>query len=200
MLEPLSVGVYACEKSRVSLGSKVLVMGAGPVGLVTLLAAKASGASKVVIVDMVATRLKLAVQIGADLALTAEEATPETIVAAFGGLGPDVAIDCVGREETFRTAIYSLKPGGVCTLVGMAQNDMKVPMLDIVGRKEIDIKGVFRYRNTWPKTLALVASGRINVAPLITHRYTIEEAVEAFEHSMSMRDGAVKVMICMGAN
>lgn len=198
LLEPLSVGVHACRRAEVGLGSEVLILGAGPIGLVTLLVAKSMGASKIVITDLVQQRLDVAKELGATHTLlmdkndTAEMAAKkvERMLCSM----PNKSIDCCGAEVTVRMAIFATRPGGCCVIVGMGAAETKVPLINALAR-EVDIRGVFRYCNDYPAALALVSSGNINVKRLVTHHFDITETHKAFETSRKGLDNAIKVMI-----
>ncbi|XP_029043566.1 sorbitol dehydrogenase-like [Osmia bicornis bicornis] len=198
LLEPLSVGVHACKRANISIGSKVLILGAGPIGLVTLLVAKAMGASKIVITDLVQNRLNMAKKLGADATLLIKPEYAEADVVAkihqlFGGDQPDRTIDASGAQSSIRLAILATKSGGVAVMVGMGAAEVQIPLINALVR-EVDIRGVFRYANDYSDALDLLATNKIDVKPLITHNYKIEETVEAFETSKSGQ-GVIKVMI-----
>lgn len=198
LLEPLSVGVHACRRANVQLGSVVLVLGAGPIGLVTLIAAKAMGASKVLITDLLDDRLVVAKNLGANYTLKIEKGVSEEelvkqIHAALG-CAPDKTVDCSGAEATNRLAILATRNGGCAVLVGNGPLNVKVPLINALSR-EVDIRGVFRYCNDYPLALALVASGIADVKPLITHHFDITETKDAFNTSRHGLGGAIKVMI-----
>ncbi|KAG8233802.1 hypothetical protein J437_LFUL008022 [Ladona fulva] len=198
LLEPLSVGVHACRQANVTLGSTILVTGAGPIGLVSVIAAKAMGASKVIITDMVPYRLELAKSIGADGVLLiekndSEKALVEKVTSAFGG-SPTVCIECSGAESCIRLSILAVKSGGTIVLVGLGPPEVKVPLVNACTR-EVEIKGVFRYANDYPLALELVASGKVDVKKLITHNYKLEETLQAYETAKTGQGNPVKVMI-----
>lgn len=204
LLEPLSVGVHACRRADVGAGATVLILGAGPIGLVTLLVARAMGAAKIVITDMLPNRLEVAKRLGADETLLVERGVEELEnvrrVKLLLPEGPDRTIDCSGAEATARLAILATRPGGVVVLVGLGTAEVKLPMSSALFR-EVDVRGVFRYCNDYPTALALVASGRLNVKPLITHHFDITETAKAFETSRHGLGGAIKVMIhCTARN
>ncbi|KAH9647305.1 Sorbitol dehydrogenase [Citrus sinensis] len=199
MCEPLSVGLHACRRANIGPETNVLIMGAGPIGLVTMLGARAFGAPRIVIVDVDDYRLSVAKELGADnivkvstnLQDIAEEV--EKIQKAMG-TGIDVSFDCAGFNKTMSTALSATRAGGKVCLVGMGHLEMTVPLTPAAAR-EVDVVGVFRYKNTWPLCLEFLRSGKIDVKPLITHRFGFsqKEVEEAFE--TSARGGtAIKVM------
>ncbi|XP_053969351.1 sorbitol dehydrogenase-like [Anastrepha ludens] len=198
LLEPLSVGVHACRRAGVGLGSKVLVLGAGPIGLVTLLSAQAMGAEQIFITDLVQQRLDVAKELGATHTLlmnkddTAEETAKK--IHQIMGVEPDKTIDCCGAESTTRLSIFATRSGGCVVIVGMGAAEPKIPLINALAR-EVDIRGVFRYCNDYPAALSLVASGKVNVKRLITHHFDITETAKAFETARYGHGGAIKVMI-----
>ncbi|KAF4653801.1 hypothetical protein FOZ61_008673 [Perkinsus olseni] len=188
MCEPLSVAVYACEsKAEVKEGYKVVVFGAGPVGTMTAMVAHGVGASTVVVCDVDKARLEKVKGLCPQVEVldtsrlgTADEVAhhlKETI-----GSSADCAIDCSGAQPAVQTAIKVTKSGGVVCLVGMGAPDMTLPILNASVR-EVDVKGVFRYRNTYPTCIELISSKKVNVMPLITHKYafTNDDVLQAFE-------------------
>ena len=195
-LEPLSVGVHACKRAGIETGSNVLITGAGPIGLVTLLVSKAFGAASICITDINEKRLALAKKVGATHTLlirdgvTAEESAKE--VHRLMKCVPDRVVDCNGGEATLRLGILAIKNGGNMAVVGHGPSDVKIPIVNATAR-EVNIIGIFRYRNCYPISLELIASGKVDVKPLITHRFPLEKAVDAFE--MAKSGQGIKVMI-----
>ncbi|XP_065349064.1 sorbitol dehydrogenase-like [Cloeon dipterum] len=198
LLEPLSVGVHACRRADVRLGSTVLVTGAGPIGLVSLLSAKAMGATNVIITDIMQNRLDLAKELGADHTILLDKDSDETAIVkkihALLGKEPDKTIECSGAESSIRIAIQATKSGGVVVIVGMGKPNVTIPLVNALVR-EVDIRGVFRYANCYPLALEMIASGKVDVKKLITHNYTLEQTLEAFENAKTGAGGAVKIMI-----
>ncbi|RVW76637.1 Sorbitol dehydrogenase [Vitis vinifera] len=189
MCEPLSVGVHACRRADIGPESNVLVMGAGPIGLVTMLAARAFGAPRIVIVDVDDYRLSVAKDLGADEIVkvsTNIQDVAEEVVQIHKAMGArvDVSFDCAGFDKTMSTALSATSTGGKVCLVGMGHNEMTVPLTPAAAR-EVDVVGVFRYKNTWPICIEFLRSGKIDVKPLITHRFGFSqrEVEEAFETS-----------------
>lgn len=200
MCEPLSVGVHACRRANINPDTKVLIMGAGPIGLVTMLAARAFGAPKIIMADVDDQRLTFAKKLGADATIqvstSIQDANEEiTQINEAMGTSPDVSFDCVGFDKTMTTALSATRSGGKVCLVGLGQSSMMhIPLIPAAAR-EVDIIGIFRYRNTWPLCIELLRTGKIDVKPLITHRYKFnqQELEEAFETS-SQGGNAIKVM------
>lgn len=199
MLEPLSVSLAAMQRSGVQLGDPVLICGAGPIGLITLLCAQAAGACPIVITDIDEGRLAFAKTIVPSvIAYKVERKTPEEtgaeIVAAFGGIEPAVVLECTGVESSISGAIWAVKFGGKVFVIGVGKNDMNIPFMRCSVR-EIDLQFQYRYCNTWPRAIRLVQSGMIEMKKLVTHRYQLEDAVQAFETAADATTGAIKVQI-----
>nr|KAF6388994.1 sorbitol dehydrogenase [Myotis myotis] len=195
LIEPLSVGIHTCRRAGVTLGNKVFVCGAGPIGLVNLLVAKAMGAAQVVVTDLSASRLAKAKEAGADFVLQITNESPQEIASKVEGLlggKPEVTIECTGAEAAIQAGIYATCPGGTLMLVGLGSEMVNVPLVHAAIR-EVDIKGVFRYCNTWPMAISMLASKSVNVKSLVTHRFPLEKALEAFE--TSKKGLGLKVMI-----
>ncbi|KAF3795622.1 Sorbitol dehydrogenase [Nymphaea thermarum] len=199
MCEPLSVGVHACRRANAGPETNVLIMGAGPIGLVALLAARAFGAPQIAIVDVDEKRLAVAKSIGADFCVKittdvqdVDENVTRILEAMDGEI--DITFDCVGFTNTMSTALKATRAGGKVCLVGMGHNDMTVPLTPAAAR-EVDVIGVFRYKNTWPLCIEFLRSGKIDVKPLITHRFGFsqQDIEEAFETS-AKGGSAIKVM------
>lgn len=199
MCEPLSVGIHACRRANIGPETNVLIMGAGPIGLVTMLSARAFGAPRIVIVDVDDYRLSVAKELGADgvvkVSTNIQDVNSEVEkIHITMGTGVDVSFDCAGFSKTMSTALNATRPGGKVCLIGMGHNELTVPLTSAAAR-EVDVVGVFRYKNTWPLCLEFLRSGKIDVKPLITHRFGFsqKEVEEAFETS-GRGGSAIKVM------
>ncbi|XP_055353601.1 sorbitol dehydrogenase-like [Paramacrobiotus metropolitanus] len=195
LCEPLAIAVHSCRRAGIEIGHKVLVCGAGPIGLVNVLAARAMGASKIVITDVVEDRLKFAKELGADHTINVAGKNAKAVAALVEealGRHADCTIECSGFETSQAAAIYSTKSGGCVVLVGMGAMENKLPVMDALCR-EVDLRGSFRLLNCYPMALEMMASGRVDAKPLVTHRYALEQALDAFE---TARTGAgIKVII-----
>ncbi|MCJ1229626.1 L-arabinitol 4-dehydrogenase [Toensbergia leucococca] len=200
MLEPLSVALAAMERSGVRLGDPVLICGAGPIGLITLLCCRAAGAEPIVITDIDEGRLKFAKELipsvrtyKVERGVSAEDAASD-IVKTAGGIRLTIALECTGVESSVATAIWSVKFGGKVFIIGVGRPEMSVPFMRL-STQEIDLQYQYRYCNTWPRAIRLVESGVIDLRKLVTHRFDIEEAVKAFETAADPKTGAIKVLI-----
>lgn len=197
IIEPLAVGVHACRRAKVTLGSSVLICGAGPVGLVCLLSAKAMGATSILITDIKVNRLQTAKLMGADYTLLVKDETPEVLakkVAQVMGCMPEITLECSGVEDSIRTGIFGTRSGGVLMMVGIGAAEVKLPIVNAAVR-EVDIMGVYRYINCYPIAIDMIAKGLIDVKPLITHRFKFNEYKKAFETFKNGSDGAIKCII-----
>jgi len=193
ILEPLSVGVQACKRSHVAAGSHVLITGAGPVGLVCLLVAKASGATKVIVTDMMENRLEVAKKLGADAAFKSNDPDLYKKLAEFNPITQ--SLECSGADAALIQCIRATSPGGKIVSIGRGAKPMQnIPLFEAAD-KEIDICGSFRYHDTYPAALELIASGRLNVKPLVTHHFALQDCQKAFETAEVGKDGAIKVVI-----
>jgi len=116
------------------------------------------------------------------------------VEALLGGHKPDICIECSGIESSIRFGIFSTKSGGLLVLVGLGNPEVTLPIVNASVR-EVDIRGIFRYANCYPTAIAMVASGAVDVKPLITHRFNLEETLKAFETAKTGAGGAIKVII-----
>ncbi|KAI9270563.1 chaperonin 10-like protein [Phascolomyces articulosus] len=205
LIEPLSVGMYAIERANVKPADVVLVLGAGPVGLLTCAAAKAAGAGQVIVADLIPSRLEFAKTYNSDTQLLLErpqqgepniEYARRISAQILKTLGrrADTVLDCTGAETCVQMTVLLTKNGGSAVLVGLGASTQTLPVAEITGR-QVDVKGVFRYCNTYPRAISMLQKKHINVKPLITHTYPIESSQEAFLHATNGRDGAIKIQI-----
>jgi L-iditol 2-dehydrogenase len=170
LMEPLSVGIWACRKAGVSAGDRVLVTGAGPIGLLAMQVALAFGATQVEISDVNERRLELARRTGATRALRAGEDEPAEA---------DALIECSGHPAALQAGIAALRPAGTAVLVGMGPGESgEVPLALIQGR-ELWVTGTFRYANTYPTAIALAATGRVDLDAIITGHFGLEDTETA---------------------
>ncbi len=196
LVEPLSVGMHAARQGAVKLGDSVIILGCGCIGLVTLLAVKASGAAKIVAVDQFENRLETAKQFGATHVINAKtQDVAAEIDQLFGGMGSDLVFETAGAVPTIQQTPYFVKRGGTIVLVGTAAESEILYNFSQIMQKEISIKSVFRYRNLYPAAIAAISSGSIQVKPMITHRFTFEQTKEAFDTVVKDAKNVIKGVI-----
>lgn len=183
LLEPLSVGLWAAQRAGLSPGDEVLVTGAGPVGLLAACVARALGASNVTITDISEFRLGIARDFGFH-AKRAEEPKGEF----------DVLMECSGAPGVLAGGLRHLRAAGRAAMVGMSKEDAIPLPLSQLNPRELTISLVNRYSHTWPTAIDLVASGRVDVAPLVTHRYNLDETADALLTGRT-RAEAVKAVV-----
>ncbi|KIH46117.1 putative L-iditol 2-dehydrogenase [Ancylostoma duodenale] len=185
LMEPLSVAVHACRRAQVQMGQRILVQGAGPIGTLCMMTAKAAGAAQIAITDLNCTRLELAKKLGAEHTICVKGMSANEVRAAviecLGG-EPEVTIECTGAQSCLESSILTTRSGGVIVMVGLGDPRVELPIIDSAIR-EVDIRGVFRYANCYLTALSLVASGNIDLSGLTRAHYKLEEAVEAFKRT-----------------
>ncbi|KAF2751213.1 GroES-like protein [Sporormia fimetaria CBS 119925] len=209
LLEPLSVALAGIERAGVKLGDPVLVCGAGPIGLISAICARAAGAAPVLITDIDEGRLEFAKSVvkGVRTHLVTSSQTAADFRAAVvevmsRGAGetiePRVALECTGVESSIAGAVESVCFGGMVFVIGVGKNEIKIPFMRCSTR-EVDLRFQYRYANTWPKAIRLVSEGVVDVKGLVTHRVGLEKAREAFElvagEGRKEGERVVKVMI-----
>src|SRR5919202_2829103 len=170
LMEPLSVGIWACRKAGVSAGDRVLVTGAGPIGLLAMQVALAFGATQVEISDVSEPRLELARRTGATRALRAGVDEPGEA---------DVLIECSGNNAALIAGVGALRPAGTAVVVGMGPGETAEIPLSLIQNREIWLTGTFRYANTYPTAIALAASGRVDLEAIVTGHYPLDETEAA---------------------
>lgn len=196
LIEPLSVGFYASEQGGVKTGDTVVILGSGCIGLVTLLACKAHGAGKIIVADLVEARLQKALEIGAtEVINSGKEDALKKIEELTNGRGADVVFETAGSPVTIAQTPFIVRRGGVITLVGIsAKEEINYNFAQIMD-KEATIKSVFRYRNIYPKAIAAVSGGAINVKGIVTHEFDLDHIQEAYDEAVNNKTDLVKAVI-----
>ena len=199
LIEPLSTGIYAARVAPIGMGDTVAITGAGPIGLMNLLAARAAGAANVLISDTVQTRLDVAMQIGATGIIRGDAAELKDAARELTqGRGADVCIECAGHGAALDAAIGTARAGATVVLVGLPPGDsVPVNINDLIAR-EITLRPIFRYNNTFSTGVDLLASGKVDVKPLISKRFELSEVPQAFEYVVANRETCVKAIINIG--
>ena len=174
LMEPLSVGIWACRKASVRAGDHVLVTGAGPIGLVSVQVALAQGATEVTVTDVAPERLEMARRMGATRTMNVTE---EPLDEA--GIEVDALIECSGNPRALGDGIRSVRPAGTAVVVGMGPNEETSVPLAYVQTREVWVTGTFRYANTYPAAIELAATGKVDLDALVTSRFDLDHAAEA---------------------
>ena len=196
LIEPLSTGIYAARVAPVRMGDTVVITGAGPIGLMNLLAARAAGATQIIISDRVPERLQVAREIGATQ--TVEGGADELRDAAHEltqGLGADVAIECAGHPSALAAAIGATRAGGTVVLIGMPPEDTALVNINDLIVREITLRPIFRYNNTFPTGVQLLASGKVDLKPLISKHFPLAQTPAAFDYVLANRATCVKAIV-----
>lgn len=197
MVEPLAVGMHAATKAKIKPGDLAVVMGAGPIGMVTALSALAGGCSQVVITDVVPEKLELAQTLGP---IVPVNVTKQNLVEVVNKLtdnwGADIVFEASGNARSIASVFEPLCPGGRVVFVGMPTAPVQ---LDIVAAqaKEASIETIFRYAHMYPRALALLGSGKIDVKPLLTDTYAFQDSIKAFEYATHVKPMTVKIQIVL---
>lgn len=198
LIEPLAVGFHAANQGNVQTGDTVVILGAGCIGLVTLLSCKARGAGKIIVSDLVDARLEKAKELGADHVINGKNVDVKAEIAKLtDGKGADKVFETAGSPVTIAQTPFFVKRGGTIVLVGLAAvEEINYNFAQIMD-KEAEIKSVFRYRNIYPKAIAAVASGAIDVKGIVTHEYDLEHIQDAFTEAVNNKTDLVKAVIKM---
>lgn len=195
LCEPISVGIHCCDLTDVRPGDTVVVMGAGPIGLTAVVAARQRGAGQVIVADVAARRLEVARDFGAIPVDVRTESVEDVVMERTGGRGADQLFDTSGVRAVLEAAPGLMRKGGAVAVVGLPADDsVTYRMLTIVD-KELSIHGVFRYANTYPAAVALVAAPPAPLEELITDRLPLDDAPAGFERALHAKDSSIKVMI-----
>ena len=196
LVEPVAIGMWAAKKARIAPGDAALVIGGGTIGIVTALAAESSGCSKVYIADIKRGKLDFISQHYSNKLETID--LNKTDIAGFlakkGIKGVDLVFEASGSAKAYESICNYLVPGGRMVLIGMPSGS--VP-LDVVAMqaKELSIETIFRYVNIYPLVISMIASGKLEVKPLVTKTYKFADAVAAFEYASALPEKDVKIMI-----
>ncbi|WP_135301873.1 NAD(P)-dependent alcohol dehydrogenase [Haloarcula amylovorans] len=185
LCEPLSVGIHACRRGDVGTGDTVLVTGAGPIGLLVMEAARAAGATDIVVSDIVAEKLDFAEERGADMTVDVTETDLETAVEEYtDGVGADVVVEASGADPSIRATVDTVRRGGTVVLVGLA-DEASVPfnVLEVIDN-EIDVHGSFRYKNTYDAAVDLLADDAVDVEEIVDFESTLGDIDAAFQRAM----------------
>jgi len=174
LIEPLAVAVWACHQGDIGAGHRVLITGAGPIGLLAAQVARAFRAAEVTIVDVNEPRLSLARRLGVSHTLS-----PDGLMNSGGGVDADVLIECSGVASALGGGIAAVRPAGTVVVVGMSPEGAVTLPLDRLQRRELTVVGSFRYAGCYPEAIELAATGHVQLEPLITACYPLSDVRSA---------------------
>jgi len=195
LCEPLSIGVYAANRGAIHKGADVAILGAGPIGLSTLLAAKAEGAGPCYVTEKIDARCEAAKKAGAAWVGNPDKGDIVEAILELAANGVDVVFECAGEQETLDEGVELLRPGGKLVIIGIPRLDRVCFNIDKIRRKELTLINIRRQNNCVAAAIDLIASGKADVDFMITHRFDFEKSVEAFDLVAAYADGVVKAMI-----
>jgi threonine dehydrogenase-like Zn-dependent dehydrogenase len=195
----MSTGFSGAESAGVRIGDTVAVFAQGPIGLCATAGAKLSGASLVIGVDRLADRLTIATRMGADHVIDGTTVDPvDEIMRLTGGRGVDVAIEALGTQQTFASSLRVLRPGGTLSSLGVYSTDLTIPLGSFaagLGDHKIVTTLCPGGKERMRRLMSVIASGRVDLGAMVTHRFKLEDIEAAYELFGNQRDGVLKVAI-----
>lgn len=194
LIEPLAVAVHAVKRAQIIVGDKVLIIGAGPIGILVAAVCKAAGAQEIIVADISDARLNLAAAMGATMIVNSQhESVLEVVKRVTGGRGIGKSFECVGREETFVQAMSSLCKGGLATMLGIfEQSTIQIPASLFVSQ-EITVQGSQGY--CWDFETAIGLTSTIDLSKLVSHVFPLAQIDHAMKAALSPSEKAVKVIL-----
>jgi L-iditol 2-dehydrogenase len=193
--EPLAIGVYAEKKSGGTKKLKIGIFGFGPIGMSVMLAAKAKGADKIFVSDLIDERLSIAIKEGVAMTSNPDKENFVGKIMHDEPLGLDMAFECCGKQEALDEAIELLKPGGKLIVVGIPEFDQWSLNVEKTRRKEISLQFIRRQVDCVEETLEMMKKGSVIIDNMVTHRFPFERTKEAFDLVAAYGDGVMKAMI-----
>lgn len=195
----MSTGFAGAESANIKIGDTVVVFAQGPIGLCATAGAKLKGATTIIVVETIPERIEMAKRVGADIVIDFKKADPvDEIMRVTNGRGVDVAIEALGLQSTFESCLRVLKPGGTLSSLGVYADDLTIPLAAFhagLGDHKIITSLCPGGKERMRRLMNVIASGRIDLEPLITHRFRLEQIEEAYELFANQRDGVLKVAI-----
>jgi D-xylulose reductase len=195
MVEPLAIGLHAANKARIKPGDVAVVIGAGTIGTVTALSALAGGCSRIIISDVEQPKLDLVASLGPITPVNVKkESLVDVVKGMTDGWGADIVFEASGNAQAAAGVFEPLAPGGRVVLIGMPGEPIRY---DVVAAqiKEARVDHIFRYAHVYPRALALMGSGKIDLKPLITDKFKFEDSIQAFDFAVRMPPTSVKAQI-----
>ena len=195
----MSTGFSGAESGKVKIGDSVAIFAQGPIGLCATAGARLSGAGLIIVVDSIESRLKMAQHVGADITINFKEKDPvKSIMEATNGRGVDVAIEALGTEKTFQYCMQVLKPGGTLSSLGVYANDIHIPVSAFssgLGDQKIITTLCPGGKERMRRLMGMISSKRVELKPMVTHRFKLDQIIEAYDVFSNQRDGVLKVAI-----
>jgi len=196
LLEPLGIGMHAVDIAPVRLGDTVAVFGSGPIGLVTAASARAAGAAKIYMTDVIPYRCAFAEKFIADgVANPKEIDVVKWLKDLTHGEGPDVVYECAGEEQCVHQAVNSVRIGGKCCIVGIPKQDVMSFPAHIARRKELALAHVRRARFVVKEGIAIMDAGLVQLSDMVTHSFPLDDVDKALNLVHNYEDGVIKAMI-----
>jgi D-xylulose reductase len=197
MVEPFAVGMHAATKARIKPGDTAVVIGCGPIGIMAAQAALGGGAGRVIVADLAEEKLAIAAQYPGIIPVNIRNASlREGVDRLTSGWGADAVFEASGSPKAFDEIFELIAPSGVLILIGMPPEPIAFDIVKAQS-KEIRIETIFRYANVYERAIALIASGKVNLLPLISETFPFEKSIQAFERAAQARPGDIKLQIQM---
>ncbi|MGY5810560.1 NAD(P)-dependent alcohol dehydrogenase [Rhizobium sp. LEGMi198b] len=197
MVEPFAVGMQAATKAKITPGDTAVVLGAGPIGTMVAIAALAGGCARAIVADLAQPKLDIATQYQGVIPVNIREKNlVEEVRRLTDGWGADVVFECSGSPKAWETVMELPCPGGVIVAVGLPVAPVGLD-ISTASTKEIRLETVFRYAHQYERSIALIASGRVDLKPLISETFKFEQSIEAFDRAVEARPSDVKLQIVL---
>jgi L-iditol 2-dehydrogenase len=198
MAEPLAVALHAVTRTPIPLMGTVAIVGSGAIGLLTMLAARLAGAGKIIVTDRIPHRLEMAEELGADLAINIQEQDAvQSILDYTNGVGVDCAIEAVGLSASVQQAHQITRNGGHVTWIGNNERMIELDMQEVVAR-ELTVSGTYGFSAEFAKAIDVIASGRLNIEPMIERVAPLHEGPQWIDDLAAGRTHPVKVILDLG--
>ena len=198
MVEPFAVGMQAASKAAIKPGDTAIVLGAGPIGTMVAIAALAGGCARVIVADLAQPKLDIAAKYQGVIPVNIRDKNlTEEVGRLTDGWGADVVFECSGSPKAWETIMDLPRPGGTIVIVGLPVEPVKVDIA-AASTKEVRIENVFRYAHQYDRAIALIASGKVDLKPLISETFAFEDSIKAFDRAVEARPSDVKLQIRLG--
>jgi D-xylulose reductase len=195
MVEPFAVGMQAATKAKIAPGDTAVVLGAGPIGTMVAIAALAGGCARVIVADLAQPKLDISALYQGVIPVNISQTNLVTEVSRLtDGWGADVVFECSGSPHAWKTIMDLPRPGGAIVVVGLPVEPVAVDIA-AASTKELRIENVFRYAHQYDRAIALIASGKVDLNPLISETFEFDDAIKAFDRAVEARPTDVKLQI-----